>query len=88
MADSPVTTFLAEQVVFLDGIDAATTEIATDMQSQADLIAQLQAAPGKFTDADQATVDTLQARQLVTLEKVKALAALVPPVVPVVPPGV
>ena len=85
MADSAVTKFLAEQVTFLDGIDSATTEIATDMQSQADLIAQLQASPGVFTPADQQTVDTLQARQLVTLDKVKALAALVPPVVPPTP---
>ena len=66
--------------------DTAVTELQGDVKNLTDQIAALQSSPGTITPSDQALLDAIQARAQVVSDKLDALNAQTPPVVPVPQP--
>ena len=67
---------------FLDRQDTAVSDLQGDVKSLNDQIAALQASQGTITASDQALLDGIQARGSAISDKLDALDALTPPVVP------
>lgn len=82
---SAISEFAAKQNAFNDQIDTAITDLQGDVKNLADQIAALQNSPGTITPEDQALLDGITARTQAVVDKLNALDALTPPVVP--PPG-
>ena len=79
-----IAAFAAAQQVTNDAIDAAVTGLQGDVDNLNKQIAVLQSSPGALTPADQATLDTIQARGSGIASKLEALDAITPPATPVV----
>ena len=79
---SVISDFATAQNAFNDQIDTAITDLQGDEKSLNDQIAALQASGGAITPADQALLDGIQARSKTVVDKLQALDALTPPVVP------
>ena len=79
---SVISEFATAQNAFNDQIDIAITDLQGDVKSLNDQIAALQASGGAITPADQALLDGIQARSKTIVDKLQALDALTPPVVP------
>ena len=77
-----IAAFAAAQKVTNDAIDAAVTGLQGDVDNLNKQIADLQNSPGTLTPADQATLDSLQARGASIAAKLVALDAITPPVAP------
>ena len=67
---------------FEDQQDAAIADLQGDIDNLNAQILVLQNSPGPITETDQATLDGLQARGQAASDKLTALAALTPPVIP------
>jgi hypothetical protein len=80
-----IAAFAAQLQTYNDAEDAAITGLQGDVTNLNAQIAALQASPGALTAADQATLDGLQARGKTISDKLAALDALTPPVLPPVP---
>jgi len=78
-----IETFAAAQNAFQDTIDAGISGLTGDIKFLNDTIAQLQASAGQISPSDQALLDSLEARAKSAADRVAALDALTPPVVPV-----
>lgn len=79
---SAISDFAAKQSAFNDQMDAAVTGLTGDVKSLNDQIAALQASSGAITPEDQALLDGIQTRSQGIADKLTALDALTPPVVP------
>jgi hypothetical protein len=79
---SAISDFATAQNAFNDQIDTAVTGLTGDVKNLNDQIAALQASNGAITPADQALLDGIQARAKTVADKLTALDALTPPVVP------
>lgn len=79
---SAISDFAAKQSAFQDRVDVAVTGLQGDIQGLNDLITKLQNSPGTVTPEDQASLDAIQARSSAIADKLDALDALTPPVVP------
>lgn len=78
-----IETFAAAQSAFQDRQDAAVADLQGDVKNLSDQIAALQASAGTITASDQALLDGIQARTATVSDKLDSLAAVTPPVVPV-----
>ena len=79
---SVISDFAAQQNAFNDQIDAAIAALQADVKSLDDQITALQNSAGAVTPSDQALLDALQVRSKSIVDKLNALDALTPPVVP------
>ncbi len=79
---SAISDFAAAQSAFQDQIDTAVSGLTGDVKNLADQIAKLQSTPGTITAEDQALLDGIQTRTKGIADKLAALDALTPPVVP------
>ena len=79
---SAISDFAAAQNAFNDAMDASIAGLQGDIKALDDLIAQLQASAGQISAEDQALLDALQVRSKAMVDKLAALDALTPPVVP------
>lgn len=77
-----ISDFAAKMTAFTDRQDAAVADLQGDVKSLEDQIAALQATAGAITPEDQALLDVIQARASTVADKLDALDALTPPVVP------
>lgn len=84
---SAISDFADKMKVFNDRQDAAVTALQGDVKSLEDQITALQGSSGAITPEDQALLDGIQARASAVADKLDALDALTPPVVPVTAPG-
>jgi hypothetical protein len=75
-------TFGAAMNNFFDVQGTAIDGLAADVKNLNDQIKVLQNSPGAITAADQTTLDAIQARASAMADKLSALDALTPPVVP------
>jgi prefoldin subunit 5 len=66
-------------------VEAAITGLQGDIKNLSDQIAVLQASSGTISAEDQATLDTIETQAGAIADKLDALDALTPPVVPVTP---
>jgi hypothetical protein len=82
---SAISEFAGKQTVFQDRMDTAVTDLQGDVKNLRDQIAALQASSGAITPADQALLDSVQARAGIIADKLDALDLLTPPVVPTTP---
>lgn len=80
---SAIQQFADKQNAFNLAIGQAITGITGDIQGLNDKITALQNSPGTITAEDQATLDALEASGKALADKLSALDALTPPVVPV-----
>ena len=78
--------FDAQMTTFNDAQDTAITGLQGDVKNLNDQIAALQNSAGTITPSDQAILDKIQARGQSVADKLAALDALTPPVVPTPPP--
>ncbi len=83
---SAISDFAAQQAVYNDQLNVAIDGLSSDIQALNDLISKLQNTPGVITPEDQALLDSLQEKSKIAADKLSALDALTPPVVPPVPP--
>jgi len=79
---SAIAEFAVKQNEYNARIDAAVAGISADLVALNDKIAQLQNSAGTITPEDQATLDELQRSGQAAADKIEALDALTPPVVP------
>lgn len=79
---SAISDFAAKQTAHNDAIDAAVSGLQDDIKALNDKIAELQTSTGTITPEDQALLDGLEARGAAIADKLAALDALTPPVVP------
>lgn len=79
---SAISDFAAAVTGFFDQQDAAVTALQGDVKNLTDQIAALQNSNGAITPEDQALLDGIQARAKSVADKLNALDALTPPVVP------
>jgi hypothetical protein len=79
---SAISDFATKQAAFNDRQDAAIAGLTSDIQNLEDQIAKLQSTQGAITPEDQALLDGIQARAATISDKLDALDALTPPVVP------
>lgn len=77
-----ISDFAARVTAFMDRQDVAVADLQGDVKSLEDQIAALQASAGAITPEDQALLDGIQARASTVADKLDALDALTPPVVP------
>lgn len=77
-----ISDFAAAQTAFNDRMDIAITDLQGDIKSLNDQIAALIASAGEISAEDKASLDALQARASGMADKLDALDALTPPVVP------
>lgn len=82
-----IAAFAATQNTFNDRMDAAITDLQGDVKNLNDQIAALQNSPGQITASDQQLLDAIQGRAQAIVDKLDALDALTPPVVPTPAPG-
>jgi hypothetical protein len=82
---SAISDFNAAITAFFDRQDAAITDLQGDVKNLSDQIVALQNTQGVITAEDQALLDGIQARAKTVSDKLDALDALTPPVVPVNP---
>jgi len=75
--------FADAQNAFNDRMDAAVSDLVGDIKNLNDQIAALVAQAGNLSDEDKALLDGLQVRSQSIAEKLDALNAQTPPVVPV-----
>jgi len=80
---SKISEFSVKQNAFNDQMDASISGLNDDIKALNDKIVELQNSPGEITPEDQASLDALQARGQSMADKLSALDALTPPVVPV-----
>jgi len=80
-----ITDYAAAQNAFNDRQDTAIADLAADIKNLNDQIAALQATPTVLPAEDQALLDGLTARGQTIADKLDALDALTPPVIPAVP---
>lgn len=74
--------FAAAQNAFNDRQDAAVKALQGDVKNLEDQIVALQNISGQITDSDQAILNSIQSRTGAIADKLDALDALTPPVVP------
>ncbi len=79
---SKISDFATKQNAFNDQMDTAVSGLTADVKNLSDQIAALQASAGEITPEDQALLDGIQARTQTVADKLTALDALTPPVVP------
>lgn len=79
---SKISDFATAQNAFNDRIDTAVTGLTGDIAELNSEIAKLQATQGEITPEDQALLDGIQTRSQGIADKLTALDALTPPVVP------
>lgn len=79
---SKISDFAAAMNAFTDRQDAAVSGLQADVQFLKDEIAALQNSAGQITPEDQALLDAIQARASGVADKLDALDAMTPPVVP------
>jgi len=79
---SAISDFAAKVTAFFDRQDTAITDLQGDVKSLNDQIAALQNSTGAITPEDQALLDGITARASTVSDKLDALDALTPPVVP------
>ena len=79
---SAISDFATAQNAFQDRMDTAVSDLQGDVKNLTDQIAALQNSTGTITPADQALLDGIQARSKSVADKLDALDALTPPVVP------
>lgn len=79
---SAISDFATAQNAFNDRMDTAVTGLTGDVAELNRQIAALQATQGAITPEDQALLDGIQARASGIADKLAALDALTPPVVP------
>lgn len=79
---SKISDFATAQNAFFDRQDKAITDLQGDVKALNDIITTLQNSAGAVTPEDQASLDALQARASAVSDKLDALDALTPPVVP------
>lgn len=80
---SAIQQFAAKQTAFNEQIGTAIAGIQGDIHGLNDKITALQNSPGTITPEDQALLDGLEAAGKTLADKLSALDALTPPVVPV-----
>lgn len=81
---SQISVFSDAMKVYQDRQDAAVAAVQTEVDNLEKQIAAFQNSPGSLSSADQAFLDGVQARASTVADKLDSLAALTPPVVPVV----
>lgn len=74
--------FAAAMATFNTQTDSAITGLQGDVANLQAQITALQNSPGTLTPADQASLDAIQAHAGIVADKLAALDALTPPVVP------
>ncbi len=79
---SVISDFAAKQNAFNDQMDVSIAGLNDDIKSLNDKITQLQNSQGAITPEDQALLDAIEARGQTMSDKLAALDALTPPVVP------
>lgn len=79
---SAVSDFSTKMNEFFNQQDKAVGDLQDDVKNLSDQIAALQTSGGSITPEDQALLDGIQNRASVITEKLNALDALTPPVVP------
>lgn len=79
---SAISDFAAKQAAFNARMDTAIADLQGDVQALNDQIAKLQATSGTITAEDQALLDGITERSSTIADKLDALDALTPPVVP------
>lgn len=79
---SKISDFAAAMTAFTDRQDAAVAGLQADVAGLKDEIAKLQGTAGAITPEDQALLDGIQARAGTIADKLDALDAETPPVVP------
>jgi predicted nucleic acid-binding Zn-ribbon protein len=82
---SAISDFADKMKAHNDKVDAAVSGISGDLDNLKAQITALQNSAGQITPADQALLDGIEAKAAAVADKVSALDALTPPVVP---PGV
>ena len=79
---SAISDFAARQTAFNDRMDTAVAGVQADIEGLKALIEQLQNTPGGITPEDQDLLNQIEARAGAIADKLDALDALTPPVVP------
>lgn len=79
---SAISDFAAKVTAFFDRQDKAVSDLQGDVDNLQKQIAALQTSQGSITPEDQALLDGIQARAQTVADKLDALDALTPPVVP------
>ena len=79
---SAISDFAARQTAFNDRMDTAVAGVQADIEGLKALIEQLQNTPGGITPEDQDLLNLIEARAGAIADKLDALDALTPPVVP------
>lgn len=82
---SKISDFATAMTAFTDRQDKAVSDLQDDVKSLNDKITELQNSAGDITPEDQAALDAIQARAGAVADKLDALDALTPPVVPTTP---
>lgn len=82
---SAISDFADKMKVHNDHVEQAITGLQGDVKNLTDQIAALQASVGKITAEDQALLDGIEARASTIHDKLDALDALTPPIMPPVP---
>lgn len=77
-----ISEFADQMKAFSDRQEKAVSDLQDDVKFLTDKIAELQNSAGQITPEDQASLDALQARASAISDKLDALDALTPPVVP------
>ena len=80
-----IAAFAAQMQTYNDAEDAAITALQGDVANLNAQILALQNSPGAISSDDQSKLDGIQARGKTISEKLAALDALTPPVVPTTP---
>lgn len=79
---SAISDFADKMKVHNDKVDAAIDGLQGDVKSLKDQITELQNSAGQITPSDQALLDGIEAKAAGVADKLDALDALTPPVVP------
>src|SRR5258706_9647949 len=79
---SAISDFSAAQAAFQDRQDKAITNLQADVENLEAQIKKLQDSTGQITPEDQKLLDDIQTRSSAISDKLDALDALTPPVVP------
>jgi hypothetical protein len=82
MIMSAISEFAGRQAAFNDRIDTAIANVQADVAVLQETITRLQNTPGAITPEDQALLDSIETRAQGITDKLEALDALTPPVVP------
>jgi hypothetical protein len=82
---SAISDFAAKVTAHQDAEDAAIAGLTADIKALNDEITTLQNSQGGISPADQASLDSIEARGQVIADKLAALDALTPPVAPPAP---